>query len=122
MHLCNFCTLGGDSDSSSLSDVIIACGITFILTLMSTAVITFVLTYIFVKKKLASVGKQPIVAANTTVGPSSQANLEVQPNPAYSTTVGPFRNKTALEMQPNPAYGTNQKMSMNTNPAYEICK
>ena len=126
MRLCNFFTLGGspvlhtDPDSSSISDVVIACGITFILTLITTAVITFVLTYIFVKRKLASTGKQPVATANTAVSPSSKADLEVQPNPAYG--VSPFCNKTALEVQPNPAYGTSQKTSMNTNPAYEICK
>ena len=71
------------------------------MTLTSTAVITFVLTYIFVKKKLASAGKQLIAAANTAVDPSSQADLK---------------------MQPNPSYGTSHKVTMDTNPAYESCK
>ena len=92
------------------------------MTLITTAVITFVLNNIFIKRKLASTGKQPVAAANTAVSPSSHADLKVQPNPAYDTTAGPLHNKTALKVQPNPAYGTSQKISMNTNLAYEICK
>ena len=124
MFLCNFYTVGGDSDSSSLCNerivvLVIACGITFIVTLISTAIITFPVTYICVKKKLASTSKEPVVA-NITFDPSSHADLKVQPNPAYGAVVG--HNKTGLELQPNPAYGTSHEVIMKTNPVYESCK
>ena len=128
MSLCNFCTLGEDSDSSLLSNGLVvlvgACGITFFVTLIFTAVITFGVTYLCcVKRKLTSTDKQPAaVLANTAVDPSSLANVEMQPNPAYSGMVDPFLNQTGLEIQPNTADDTSHRMIMGTIPVYESIK
>ena len=104
-----------DSDSMSCGSVVaIACVTTFIVTLISASVITFAVTYIFVKKRLASIqqgttGKHPMATIDTVV---------------YET-VGPSRQtitKMDLELQPNPAYGTSHEVTMDANPVYESCK
>ena len=93
----------------------IACIITFIVTLISTVTITFIVIYIFIKNKFVSTEKdtttnkqQPAPTADTvvydTVGPPSQTS-----------------GKEDLEVI-NPAYTKSCKMVMSTNPAYETCK
>ena len=91
----------------------IACVVTFIVTLTATVAITFIVIYIFVKNKFVSAAedttsKQPATTTDTviydTVGPPNQRS-----------------GREDLEVV-NPAYTKNQKVAMNTNPAYESCK
>ena len=116
------CTLGEGSDSNLLSNRVVvligACGITFFVTLIFTAVITFCVTYLCVKRKLASSNKQPVALADKAVNPSSLENVEVQANPAYGAMVDPF----LLETQPNPANNPSHQMMMGTIPVYENIK
>ena len=91
----------------------IACVVTFIVTLIATVAITFIVIYIFVKNKFVSAAedttsKQPVTTTDTviydTVGPPNQTS-----------------SKDDLEIV-NPAYTTSHKVAMNTNPTYESCK
>ena len=87
---------------------------TFILTLTITAIITFIVTYVCVKRTLDK--------ADTHHNKQSlQEKIvyeEVHPPTAPSHTV----TKNDLELQPNPAYGTSHEVTMDTNPAYESYK
>ena len=115
--------LGGDSDSSSSSNsqssgaiLATACAVTFIVTLIATVTITFIVISIFFNKKFADIAEGPddkqttdsAAAANTviydTVGPPNQTN-----------------DKRDYEL-PNPGYGANRKVAMDNNPAYKSCK
>ena len=91
----------------------IACVVTFIVTLITTVAITFIVIYIFVKNKFVSAAedtasKQPATTTDTvihdTVGPPNQTS-----------------SKEDLDVV-NPAYTKSQKVVMNTNPADESCK
>ena len=81
---------------------------TFILTLTVTAIITFIVTYVCVKRTLDNLNHSP--------GPQEKVLYEQVRLPSHTVT------KNDLELQPNPAYGTSHKVIMNTNPAYESCK
>ena len=84
---------------------------TFILTLTVTAIVTFIVTYVCVKGKLAN-----------TYNPSNNKSLQ---NQVLYEQVGPSSHtisKNDLELQQNPAYATSHKVVMDTNPAYESFK
>ena len=109
-------SMGLTMNSCDAAVVTIACAVTFIVTLIFTAIITFTVTYIFVKKTLSNItqdvnhttGEKPLATTNTII---------------YDEPVGPLsKKKDDLELQPNPAYGTSHEVVMDTNPAYESSK
>ena len=80
---------------------------TFILTFTTTAVVTFIVTCIFIKKNVHNPNDQ---------SPQDKVLYE-QVGPSSHTI-----SKNDLELQPNPAYASSGKVVMDTNPAYESCK
>ena len=88
---------------------------TFIVSVTATAIITFIVAYVCVKRLLT---KANVINAHNPIGVS-------QPEKVLYELVGPSTHTTTkddLEMQKNPAYGTSHKVTMDTNPAYENCK
>ena len=83
---------------------------TFILTLTVTAIITFVVTYVCVKRKFTN-------AYNPNNQSPQEKVLYEQVGPSSHTI-----NKNDLELQQNPAYGTSHKVIMDTNLVYDSCK
>ena len=85
---------------------------TFIVSVTATAIITFIVAYVCVKRTFEK--------ANNTHNP----NPMLQEKVLYEQVCIPSKTiiKNDLELQPNPAYGTSHKEVMDTNPAYEICK
>ena len=80
------------------------------MTLTATAIVTFIVTYICVKKKFEG-------ACNlNNQSPQEKVLYEQVSSTSQAVT------KNDLELQPNPAYGTSHKVIMDTNPAYESCK
>ena len=83
-----------------------ACIVTLIVSVTTTAVVTFIITYIFcVKRKFECTCKQ-----------STQEKV------IYEQVKSPSSRpitKTELQLQPNPAYQTSHKVIMDTNPSYE---
>ena len=84
--------------------------ITFIITLTATAIVTFIVTYICVKRKVEN-------AFNHNNQSPQEKVIYEQVSPTSQTI-----SKNDLELQPNPAYGTSHEVIMDTNPAYENCK
>ena len=87
---------------------------TFILTLTVTAIITFIVTYVCVKRTLDKVSTHNL--KHHSPDPQEKVLYEQVRLPSHTVT------KNDLELQPNPAYGTSHKVVMDTNPAYESCK
>ena len=85
--------------------------ITFILTLIIATIITFTVTYIYVKQKFEKILQDLKNEQQNKTVLYEQVGL-----PSHTVT------KDDLELQPNPAYGTNNKVTLDTNPAYESCK
>ena len=85
---------GGDNDDSdnTVAVVVITFTVTFIVSVTATTIITFIIAYVCVKRKLLSV---------------DLSNLSQQDD---------------LELQPNPAYGTSHKVTMDATAAYESIK
>jgi len=81
--------------------------VTFILSVTVTAIITFIATYICVKRIFENADK-----------PNNQDKTSYEEVSLPSHTI----TKNDLELQPNPAYGTSDKVIMDTNPAYESYK
>ena len=98
-----------DSDSLSTAAVSIIT-LTFIITLTITAIVTFMVTYKYIKRKFGIEFK-----------PDSQPQQE---KALYESVDLPNKTitKDDFELQPNPAYGTSHKVIMDTNPAYVSCK
>ena len=104
------------SDSSGLSTgaaVVITFAVTFIVSVTATAIITFFVAYVCVKRTFEK--------ANNTHNPNDPMPQE---KVLHEQVCIPSKTvtKNDLELQPNPAYGTNCNVVMDTNPAYEICK
>ena len=80
-----------------------------IVTLIIDTVITFIVTYICVKRKFEKILQDHLK--------DKQQNKTV----LYEQIVSPDQTitKNDMELQPNPAYGTSHKVTMDTNPAYE---
>ena len=93
--------VAGNSGLSTGSAVPIASAVTFIITLTATAIITFIATYVCVKRTLDK--------ANTHnhkhQSPDSQAEVLYEQVCLPSSTI----IKNDFELQPNPAYGTSHK-------------
>jgi len=81
--------------------------VTFIVSVTVTAIITFIVTFICVKRIFENTDK-----------PNNQdeTSYEEVSLPSHAIT------KNNLELQPNPAYDTSNKVIMDTNPAYESYK
>ena len=88
---------------------------TFILTLTVTAIITFIVTYVCVKRTLDKANNTHNLKHHSP-GPQEKVLYEQVRLPSHTVT------KNDLELQPNPAYGTSHKVTMDSNPAYESCK
>ena len=104
------------SDSSGLSTgavVAITFTVTFITSVTATAIITFIVAYVCVKRTFEKI--------NNTHDPNDPMPQE---KVLYEQVCIPSKTvtKNDLELQPNPAYDTNYKVAMDTNPAYEIHK
>ena len=95
---------------SSVGVAVITFTVTFILTLTATAITTFIIAYLCIKKSFEKAQK-----ANN---PSLQENVvyEQVGLPRHTVT------KDDLELQPNPAYGTSHRMIVDNNPVYDSCK
>ena len=105
------------SDNSELSTItvaIITFGATFIVSVTVTAIITFIVTYFCVKRTLDKANTRN--HKHQSPGPQEKVLYEQVSSTSQAVT------KNDLELQPNPAYGTSQKVTMDTNPAYESCK
>ena len=87
---------------------------TFILTLTATAIITFIVAYVCVKRifeKANTVSHNP-----NDMAPQEKVLYEQVGPPSHTVT------KKDLELQPNPSFSLSTKVIMDANPAYESCK
>ena len=82
---------------------------TFIVSVTATAIITFIVAHVCVKRK--------VVNGDISNQPLQEKVLYEQVRPSSHS----ITNKD-LEMQKNPAYSTSHGVIMDTNPAYESCK
>ena len=100
------------SESDSLSTVVVVVitfTVTFILTLTATAIITFIVTYFCVKRRLVNANPQ-------YQSPQEKVLYEQVNSPSHTIS------KDDLELQSNPAYGTSHEIIKVTNAVYESCK
>ena len=81
--------------------------VTFIITLVVTALTTYIITSMYYKHLIDHTMKSVI---NQEGDPHEDNKRH---DPAYATTV-----KTNITMDTNPAYGTATTIKMDTNPAY----
>ena len=102
---------GGDTDDSdnTVGGVIIIFAVTFIVSVTATAIITFIVAYVCVKRKLSSVDL-------SNQSPQDKVLYEQVRPSSHSIT------KDDLELQPNPAYGKSHKVTMDATAAYESIK
>jgi len=84
--------------------------VTFIVSVTVTAIITFIVMYICVKRVSNNSNKL------NNQSPQEKVLYEEVSSPSHSIT------KNELELQPNPAYGTGNIVIMDTNPVYESHK
>ena len=87
--------------------------VTFIVSVTATAIITFIVAYVCVKRTFEKANN-----IHNPIDPMPQEKVLYEQVCIPSKTV----TKNDLELQPNPAYGTSCKVVMDTNPAYESCK
>ena len=101
------------SGSSSVAVAVITVAVTFIVSVTATAIITFIVAYVCVKRTFEK--------ANNTHNPNEPMPQE---KVLYEQVCIPSKTvtKNDLELQPNPAYGTSYTVIGDINPAYEICK
>ena len=111
VHSHYYCHLFQLDSLSTGTTVAITFVITFILTLIIATIITFIVTYICVKQKFEKILQDLKNEQQNKTVLCEQVGL-----PSHTVT------KDDLELQPNPAYGTSNKVTMDTNPAYESCK
>ena len=92
-------------------EIIIAFAVILVLCIIITALITFIVTCVCVKRKYKR---------GYADHPKSQSTHE---KISYDTVgqSGGTITKRDLELHPNPAYGSGSKMTMDTNPAYKTC-
>ena len=93
--------------------VVITFAVTFIVSVTATAIITFSVVYVCVKRTL-----EKTINTHNPNDPIPQGKVLYEEVCLPSHTV----TKNDLELQPNPAYGTSHKVVMDANPAYESCK
>ena len=116
---CFVCSTGDcneTSDNVGISSIVVAVIVTFIVSVTATAIITFIVAYVCVKRTLTK-ANDAIQVYNPNESPLQEKVLYEQVIPSNHTV-----NKNELELQPNPAYSTSHKVIMDANPAYESCK
>ena len=106
------------SGSESLSTgaaVVMTFAVTFIVSVTATAIITFIVAYVCVKRTFQ---KANVINTHNPIVVSTPEKVlyELVSPPTHTVT------KDDLEMQKNPAYDLSHKEVMDTNPAYENCK
>ena len=87
--------------------IIIAIAVIFVLCVIITALITFILTCVCMKRKYKR------AYADHSKGPQGKTSYETVDHTGGTIT------KNHLELHPNPAYGSGSKMTMDSNPAYK---
>ena len=104
---------GGDNDDSdnTVAVAVITFVVTFIVSVTATAIFTFIVAYVCVKRKLK------IVNGDISNQSPQEKVLYEQVRPSSHSIT-----KKDLEMQKNPAYSTSHGVIMDTNHAYESCK
>ena len=104
-----------ESDNSELDSlptkvaVVVTNSVTFIVSVTATAIITFIVAYVCVKRRF--VNNNPHCQSPQEKVLYEQVNL-----PSHTIS------KDDLELQPNPAYGTSHEVIKVTNHVYESCK
>ena len=101
------------SDSPSTGTVVaLSCALTFLLSVTTTAIITFIITYMFVTKRKI---QEKTVQSSTCIKPggvyepmSLSSRIHMESDPAYCRP----------ELQQNPDCDANQNV-MENDPAYE---
>ena len=101
---------------STVGVAVLTFAVTFIVSVTTTAIITFIVAYVCVKRRFVKT-----IAKNTTHNPNDPIPQE---KVLYEEVCLPSHTvtKNDLELQPNPAYGTSHEVVTDTNPAYESCK
>ena len=102
-------TDGSDDCECTGTAIVVTCIVTFVVSVTIASIITFIATYLCVKRKFENVKYQ---------SPDTQQKVLYEEVSSRSHTI----TKNDLEMQSNPAYGTSSKVIMDVNPAYESCK
>ena len=102
-------TDGSDNCECTGTAIVITCIVTFVVSVATASIITFIVTYLCLKRKFENVKYQ---------SPDAQHKVLYEEVSSHSNTI----TKSDLEMQENPAYGTHPKVIMDANPAYESCK
>ena len=102
--------MSGDSEMSrsTVGVAIITFAVTFIVSVTATAIITFIVAYVCVKRTFEK--------ANNTHNPNDPMPQE---KVLYEQVI-PSSHKNDVQLQTNPAYATSHKMA--NNPVYESCK
>ena len=103
--------ISGDSEMSISTGAVavIACIVTFIVSVTVTAIITFIVTYYNCVKKKSE-------KAHSSIDPSPQEKVLYEQVIPSSNII----TKNDVELQPNPAYGTSHKIADTL--VYESCK
>ena len=91
--------------------IIIAFAVILVLCIIITALITFIVTCVCIKRKYKK------AYADHSKSQSTQGKTSYETVGHTSGTI----TKNDLELHPNPAYGSGSKMTMNANPAYKTC-
>ena len=102
-------TDGSDNCECTGTAIVITCIVTFIVSVAAASIVTFIATFLCLKRKYENVKHQ---------SPDAQQMVLYEEVSSSSDTI----TKKDLEMQANPAYGTHPNVIMDANPAYESCK
>ena len=95
--------------------VAITFAMTFIVSVTATAIITFIVAHVCVKRLEKT-------TANNTTHYTNDPILQEKTYALYEEMClpSPTVTKNDLELQPDPAYGTNHKVVIDTDHVYEI--
>ena len=102
-------TDGSDNCECTGAAIVITFIVTFVVSVAAASIITFIATYLCLKKKFESVKRQ---------SPDAQQKVLYEEMSPLSQTI----TKNDMEAKSNPAYGMNPMVIMNVNPAYESSK
>ena len=101
---------------STVAVDVISFAVTGIVSVTVAAIITFIVTYLCVKKTLGKANNTILTSwTSQSCGPQEKVLYEQVSVPSHTVI------KNDLELQANPAYGTSHKVVMDTNSAYERC-
>ena len=106
-----------DSELLPFDDLVIirVFAVILVLCIIITALITFIVMCICIRRTY----KRSSYAYDS----NAQSSLSSKPSyqPANVGQSDGTITKNEVGLHPNPAYGANEKMNMNSNPAYKIC-